>query len=178
MKKTHDQTTSIVACHHRHWKKTTIKLRRAWYAIIALGQHTRSNDVEHGVPSSFLDNTHGHTTSGKACHLHPITACTVKRRSAWHVHMGLGKHKLSDDVGRDMLHRPWATHTVRLCWSCHACPIHGQRTQSNDIEFCTPSQPLGSTQNRMTLAVAFIHRPWEAQPVKQHCVWHARMGLR
>ena len=169
---------SIVACHHRHLTKTTIRLHGARHAIIALGQHTRSNDIEHGVPSSPLDNTHGHTTSGKACHLCPSTACTVKRRRAWHAHMGLGQHKLSNDVGRDMLHRPWATHTVRLCWSCHACMIHGQCTQSNDIEFCTPSQPLGSTQNRMTLAVAFIHRPWEAQPVKQHCVWHARMGLR
>ena len=113
--KTHNRTTWIVACHHHHWKKTTIRLRRAWHAIIALGQHTRSNDIEHGVPSSPLDNTHDHTTSGKARHLCPSTACTVKRRRAWHAHMGLGQHKLSDDDGCDMLHRPWETHTVRLC---------------------------------------------------------------
>ena len=148
------------------------------HVIIALGKNTRSNDIEHGVPSSPLDNTHGHTTSGKACHLCPSTACTVKRRRAWYAHMDLGQHKLSDDIRRYMLHHLWAAHTVRLCRSWHACTIHGQRTLSNNVKCCMPSQPLGSTHNRMMLGVACHHRPWEAQPVERHRVWNACMGLR
>ena len=37
---THGWTTSSAACHHLPWKTHTIGLCWAWYAIIALGQHT------------------------------------------------------------------------------------------------------------------------------------------
>ena len=65
---TDGQTASGVACHHRLWPAHTIKRRRAWHAIIAFGEHTRSNDVGHCMPSSPLGITHGRTTSGVACH--------------------------------------------------------------------------------------------------------------
>ena len=38
----HNRTASGMACHHRYWMANTIKRRRAWYAIIALGKQTRS----------------------------------------------------------------------------------------------------------------------------------------
>ena len=47
LRKTHDRTALIVACHHHHWTSTTIIQRLAWHAIIALGKRTRSNSVEH-----------------------------------------------------------------------------------------------------------------------------------
>ena len=37
---------------------------RAWTAKYAFGQHTRSNDVGRGMPSSPLDSTKGITRSG------------------------------------------------------------------------------------------------------------------
>ena len=89
LRNTHGRSTSIVACHHCHCTKTMIRLRQESHAIIALGQHTRSNDVEHGMPSSTFDNTHGNTTSGEVCHHRPWTAHTVRQRQAWHAHMGL-----------------------------------------------------------------------------------------
>ena len=36
---------------------------RAFYAIIAIGKHKRSDDVGCDMPSLPLDNTHGGTTS-------------------------------------------------------------------------------------------------------------------
>ena len=56
---THSQTTSGVACHHRLWGAHRIERCRAFHAIVAFGQHTRSNDVGRGMTSSPLENTHG-----------------------------------------------------------------------------------------------------------------------
>ena len=79
---THGRTRSGVAFHHCLWAAHTVKRHRAWHAIIALGQHTRSNDVGCGMISSPLgsntrskdigrgmtsppfDSTHGRMTSG------------------------------------------------------------------------------------------------------------------
>uniref|UniRef100_A0A3Q7IU90 Reverse transcriptase domain-containing protein n=1 Tax=Solanum lycopersicum TaxID=4081 RepID=A0A3Q7IU90_SOLLC len=44
---THGRTTSGMACQHRLWVAQTVERRRAWHAIIAFGQHKRSNDVGH-----------------------------------------------------------------------------------------------------------------------------------
>ena len=63
---THGRTMSGVALHHHPWNARMVRRRRAWYDITALGQHTRSNDVGRGMPSSPLGNTHGRTTSGVA----------------------------------------------------------------------------------------------------------------
>ena len=48
-----------LACHHSPWTAHTVKRCRAWHASIAFGQHTRSNDVGRGMPSSPLGSTHG-----------------------------------------------------------------------------------------------------------------------
>ena len=63
---TDGRTASGMACHHRLWNAHTVERRRAWYAIIAFGKHTRSNDIGLGMPSSHLGSTHGRTTSGMA----------------------------------------------------------------------------------------------------------------
>ena len=114
---THGQTMSGVACHHRLWTSshsrtawgvafhhhplTENAFERcwAWHAIIALGQHKRSNDVSCGMPSSPLGCTHGRTTSGVACHHRLWAAHTVERRRARHAIRALGQHTRSNDVG-------------------------------------------------------------------------------
>ena len=85
---THGRTASGVACHHRLWATHTIERRLAGHAIIAHGWQTRSNDVRRDMPSPPLDNAHGRTTSGVACHL------------------VFGKHPRSNDVGRGMTSPP------------------------------------------------------------------------
>ena len=59
MGSTDNRTATGIACHHRPWTANTIEQRQAWHAIIALGQHTRSDDVGHGMTSPHLENTHG-----------------------------------------------------------------------------------------------------------------------
>ena len=87
----------------RAWTGNTIEQRRAWHAIIAFWQHTRWNDIGHGIPSSPLDNMHGRMTSGVACHHRLWAAHTIERHSAWHAIMAFKKHTQSIDVGRGML---------------------------------------------------------------------------
>ena len=74
---TQGRTMLSVASHHRPWTARTVEQRRAWHDITALGQHTRSNDFRHGMPSSPLGSTHGRMTLGVACHHRPWTAHTV-----------------------------------------------------------------------------------------------------
>ena len=81
---THSRTTSAMVCHHRLWAAHTVERRRAWHAIIALGQHTRSDDNERGMISQSLDSSHCQTKSGVACHHRLWTTHTVERRRVWH----------------------------------------------------------------------------------------------
>ena len=109
---THDRTTPGVACHHRLWATQTVKRRRAWHDLTALGLHARSDDVGHGMTSQPSDITHGRTTSGVALHHRPWTTHKVgnvgygltsspldsthgQQRRAWHDITALGQHTRS-----------------------------------------------------------------------------------
>ena len=92
-----------------------VERRRAWHAIIAFGQHTRLNDVEHDIASPLLYNTHSRTTLGVACHHRLWAAHTVERRRAWHATIAFGQHKRSNNAGK------------------HAITALGQHTRSNDV---------------------------------------------
>ena len=109
---THDRTTSGVACHHHLWAAHMIERRRAWHAIIAFGQHKRSNDVARGMTSPPLDYMHGQTMSGMELHHHPRTAHSVERRRAWHTIIAFGSTHDQITSGVACHHRLWAAHKV------------------------------------------------------------------
>ena len=133
----HGETTSGMTCHHRRWTANTVERRRAWHAIIAFGQHTRSNDVGRGMTSPPLDSTHGRMMSGVTCQHRRWTAHTVERRRAWHSIIAFGQHTQSNNVCRGMPllplgntngrttsgvachHRLWAAHMVERRWAWH-----------------------------------------------------------
>ena len=75
---THGRTTSGVASNRRLLVAHMVERHRAWHAIIVLRRQTRSNNVGRGMPSPPLDNIHGRTTSGVACHHSPWIAHTVR----------------------------------------------------------------------------------------------------
>ena len=156
---TNGQTTSGVACHHCLCAAQAVGRRRAWHAIIALGQHTTSNDVWRGMPSSPLGSTHGRKTSGVACHHRLWEAHTVERCCAGHDITALGHHTRSSTSGMAWHHRPWIVHTIR------------------NVGRGITSPPLESTHNRMTSGVACHHRLWEAHTVKRCRPWHAIIAL-
>ena len=54
---TYNETTSGNRWHHCSWVAHTDRRCRTSNRIIPLGKHTRSEDVEHGMPSSPLENT-------------------------------------------------------------------------------------------------------------------------
>ena len=174
----------------------TVKQHRAWHAIIAFGQHTRSNDVGRGKTSPSLVSTHNQTTSGVACHHRLKAAHTVERRRAWHDIITHGWQTRSNNVRRDMPsppfesthdrtksgvachHHLWATHTVELRRACHAIIAYGQHKWSNDIGREMPSPPLESTHGRMTSGVACHHHLWAAHTVELHRAWQAIIAFR
>ena len=142
---TEGRSASGVACHHRLWPAYIVERRWAWHVIIAFSQHTRSNDVKRGMPSSPLGSTHGPMTLGVACHHRLWAAHTVERHWAWHAIIAFG---LADTVGR------------RRAW--HPIIALGRQTLSNDVKRGMPSSPLGSTNGRTMLGVACHHSPWTA----------------
>ena len=99
---TDGRATPSVSCHHRPWAAHTVGQRRAWHAIIALGQHRRSDVVGHGMQSSPFCSTHGRTTSAVACRHCRWAAHTVERRRVCHAIIALGQHTRSDGVGCGM----------------------------------------------------------------------------
>ena len=108
---TEGRTPSGVACHHRLWPAHTVDRHRAWHDIAAFGQHARS-DVRRDMPSPPLDNTHGRTTSGVACHHRLWAAHTVERRRAWHSIITFGQHTQSATSGVACHYCPWAAQIV------------------------------------------------------------------
>ena len=163
---THGRTMSGVACHHRLWVAHTVKRRRAWHDIIALGQHTRSDYIGRGVRSPSLDSTHGRTTLGVACHHRLWVAHTDKRRRAWHAIIALGRQIQSNDVRRDMPSPPLDNTHGKHCQVWLYITALGLHAQSDDVMRGMTSPPLESTHGRTTSGVACHHRVWEAYTVK------------
>ena len=156
---THGRTTSSVTCNHRLWTAHMVGLRRVWHDITSLGQHTRSNDVGHGMPSSPLDNTHSRKSSGMACHHIPWTTNTVERCRAWQAIIAFGQHTQSNDVGCGMTSPPldsphdrttssvafhyrlWEAHTVERPLAWHAIIAFGKHKRSNNVRRGMTSPP-------------------------------------
>ena len=99
---THYLTTKSVVCHHLPWRVYTVRLRKAWHAIMALYKHTRLDEVEHRTTSSPFDNTRDRTTSYMACLHGPWKEHTVGGCWVWHAIITIRQLTHSDDVGRDM----------------------------------------------------------------------------
>ena len=149
---THGRTTSGVTCHHRLWTAHSVKRRLVWHVIIAVGQHTRSNDVGRGMISPLLECTHGRTTSGVAYHHRRWTAHSVGNTGR-----GMKSPPLDSTHGRmtsvmAFRHRLWAAHTVKQRRAWHDITALGQHTQSDDVEHGMTSPPLDSTHGRQRRA--------------------------
>ena len=154
---TDGRTTSSVACHYRPWVAHTVERRRTWHTVIAVGKHTRSNDVGRGMPSSPLVSINGQTTLGVACHHRLWAAHTVKRRRACRAIIVFGQHIRLIDVGRGMPssplhsthgratscvachHSPWTAQTVERRQAWHAIIAFRQHTRSDGVEHGMPS---------------------------------------
>ena len=104
---THKWMSSGVAFYRLPCAARMVERHGALDAIIALGQHTRSDDVKRGMQALSLRSTDGWTTSGVVCHHHPLTTHTIGLRRAWHAIIALGKHTQSDNVGRGILLSPF-----------------------------------------------------------------------
>ena len=73
-----------VKCHHPLWTTQIVRRCKVWHAHMALGQHTRSDDIRRGMLSSPLGNICNQTTSGVACHHLSYVAHSVGQCRAWH----------------------------------------------------------------------------------------------
>ena len=130
LESTHGRKTSGVALHHRLWTTRTIGQRWALYEIIALRQHTQSNDVRRGKTSS------------------PFGKHTLSNDVGWGDINAFGQHLRSNDVrcympslpldsthGRTtssvaLHHRPRTARTVRRRRAWYDITALGQHTRS------------------------------------------------
>ena len=130
---TYSRTTLGVECHHRLWVAHTIERRRAWHAIIAFGQHNRSNDVGRGMPSRIW----AANTVERRWAWHAIIAFgladTVVRRRAWHAIIALGEETRSNGVGHGMQSSPWGSTDSRTASgvACHHRPWRGNTVEQH-----------------------------------------------
>ena len=161
-----------MAYHHRQGTAHTEGRRQACHAIIAFGQHRRSDDVGRGMPSPPFDSTLGRMTLGVACHPRPRTAHMVGLRRAWHDITTFGQHTRSNDVGGGMIsppldrtqgrmtsgvtchHHILTTHTVGLRRAWNDITSLLQLTRWNNVGRGMTSPPLNCTHGRTTSGVA------------------------
>ena len=85
---THGLATSGLECPLLPWTSHTVVRRRAWHCINALGLHTRSDYIRHGMPACLLGSTHGQTTS------------------MWNAIISFVVHTRMNDIGRGMPSSP------------------------------------------------------------------------
>ncbi|TMW81519.1 hypothetical protein EJD97_009164 [Solanum chilense] len=182
---THGLTTSGDRCHHSPWEAHKNGLFQAWHPIIDLGQHTRSIDVGHGMPSSPLNCIQAQTTSGVAflhgpweTHqsdnvAHEKPSLTLDRTQALDAIITLGQHTRLDYIGCYITSCPWTSHTVGRCQACHTMIALPQHTLLDDVENVMPSSPVDSIHGRTTSDVANHHLPWTAYTVELCRAWHA-----
>ena len=124
---------SGVTCYYHPWKVYTIGRCQALQVNIALGNHKRSYDVERGIPAWPLGGTHGWMTLGMGCHHRLFTTYMVGRDRACYAIIAIGKHKWSDDVGRDMPSLPFDnTHDGTTSVRCGIIAL-GQHIQFENI---------------------------------------------
>ena len=127
---------------------------RTFHAILAFRQHTWSDDVRHGMPSSPLI---AHmVVQHRACH--DIITLRHDTRS-YYVGRGMPSSPLSSSQGRDMSgeachHCLWEKDMVRLRRVWHAIIYLGQHIQLKNIERFMLSSSLDFTQSRMTSCMA------------------------
>ena len=88
-----------VANYNLYCAAHTVERHGALDAIIALGQHTRSDDVWRGMPAWSLSSTHGRTTLSVAFHHLPWTAHMIGLVGCGMPSSPLGSTHL-DNVGR------------------------------------------------------------------------------
>ena len=154
-----------------------------WHAIIAFGQHTGSNDVKSGMPSSPLGSktsrttsdvachhrrwtsSHSRTVSGVACRHRSWTKNAVEQRWVWHAIIAFGQHTRSTDVGRGMAPSPLGSTNGQTSGK-HAITALGLHRRSDYIGCVMTSPPLDSTNDRTTSGVACHHRLWAAHTVE------------
>ena len=141
---------------HNPWTTHTVRRRRAWHDITALGRHARSDDVGRGMTSPPLDSTHSRMTSGVACHHRLWEAHTIERRWAWQDINAFGSTYGQTTSGVTCHHCLWTAHTVglgpqRRAW--HDITALAQHARSDDVGHGMTTPPFESTHGRQ-------HRAW------------------
>ena len=149
-----------MACHHRLGTTHTVRRRRAWHNISALGQHTRLEYVMRGMTSLPLYNTHSRTTSGVACHHRLWAAQPIKRRRARHAIIAHGRQTRLNDVRRDMPSPSLDSTHGRTTSVVVRHLAFGKHTRSKYVGRGMTSPPLGITHGQTSSGMTCHHRLW------------------
>ena len=161
-----------MTCHHLPSKEYTIGRCRALHVIIALGHHTRSEDVGRGMPACPLGSTHGLMMSGMGCHHHLWTTYMVARDRVCYAIIAIGKHTRSDDVGFDMPSLTLDSTHCEMTSAWYAIIAVGQHIRLENVRHGMLSSTLDYTHG-----MACYHCPRIAYTVELHRAWHSIIAL-
>ncbi|TMW93699.1 hypothetical protein EJD97_011281 [Solanum chilense] len=173
----HGKMKSTLKCHHRSWTANMVERCWACHAIISLGQHTRSDDIERnipweaytvndtccGMPLSPLGSAHIRMTLGMKCDHRPWAAHRVGLRHAWHAIITIGQHTQLDDVAHDMQEsRRDNIHELTVGQRCawNSSITVGLHTRSDYVGCSMLPSPLVSIDDGTTSSMTLPHGPW------------------
>ena len=152
------QTTSGVTCYHLPLKEYTIGRFHALHVIIAVGHHTRWEDVRRGMPACPLGSSHGLMTSGVRFHHFLWTTYMVARDRACYAIITIRKHTRSDDVGQDMPSLPLYSTHYGMTSAWYAIIAVGQHIWLENVRRGVPSWPFSTKHCRTAWSVEGNHR--------------------
>ena len=152
--------TSRVTRSLESWAIFMVERCREGHAIIVLGQHRRSDDVRHDIPSSPLVSTHGRTTSVLAWNHIPCTTST----GSYNVRRGMSSSPVDSIHGQ-----------TTLGITCYNCPCAEHKVRRPRLQMT--SLPLSSTPSRTMSGVSRHHQSWLSHSYKSnissrfsHCI--------
>ena len=151
-----------------------VGLHRVSHVIFSLRKNTRLDDVWRYMLSSPLDITHDRRMSGAACphvpwaglmtsdvgcHHRLCTTYMVARDCVCYAIIAIGKHKRSDDVGRDMPSLPLDSTHCGMTSAWYVIIAVGQHIRLKNVRRDMPSWPFSKRHSRTTSGMKGNHRP-------------------
>ena len=139
------------------------------HTIIALGQHTQSNDVGLGMLSSSLDCTHGRTTLGMVILSSPLGTTRCRTSSVIKSHHFPHGRTTSSVAGH---YRPWTAHTIGLRQAWHAIMDLGQHRLLDDVIRGNAIISLGMHTLLDYVGCSMPSSPLKSIHDRRHQAWH------
>ena len=134
--------------------------------IMALGHHTRLDNVGCGMQLSPLDCKHGRATLAEECLSSPWTTYTIRRCLAWITSYPLDSTHAQSTSIMACHHIPLTLHMIGQSLFCHALITLGLHTRTDYVKHVMAWWSLECTHGQTTSSMACHQLPWTTHTVE------------